>query len=77
MDFNIICEHLQVFCESFMAPAAKRRKVEKVEEIVFDPAARNDYLTGFHKRKQERAQNARDAAVKREKEEKVKERRQV
>jgi len=60
-----------------MAPAAKRRKVEKIEEIVFDPAARNEYLTGFHKRKQERAQHARDAAVKREKEEKVKERRQV
>lgn len=60
-----------------MAPAAKRRKVEQVEEITFDPEARQEYLTGFHKRKQQRIENARDAAVKREKEERVKERKQV
>ena len=60
-----------------MAPIAKRRKLDKVEEITFDPAARQEYLTGFHKRKQQRIQHAREIAEKREKEEKVRERRQV
>ena len=60
-----------------MAPAAKRRRVDQVGEITFDPDARQEYLTGFHKRKQQRIQNARDAAVKREKEDRTRERRQV
>lgn len=60
-----------------MAPATKRRKLNQLEEITFDPAARQEYLTGFHKRKQERIQNARDAAVKRAREDKIKERRRV
>ena len=62
-----------------MSRVAKRRKLDRgrVEEITFDPEARQEYLTGFHKRKQQRIQNARDAAVKREKEERVQERRQV
>ena len=60
-----------------MAPIAKRRKLDQVEEITFDPDARQEYLTGFHKRKLQRIENAREAAVKREKEEKVKERREV
>lgn len=60
-----------------MAPVAKRRKTDQVEEITFDPEARQEYLTGFHKRKQQRIENARDAAAKREKEERVRERKQV
>ena len=60
-----------------MAPATKRRKLDQAEEITFDPAARQEYLTGFSKRKQQRIQNARDVAAKKEKEEKVKERQQV
>ena len=60
-----------------MAPALKRRRVDQVEEITFDPTARQEYLTGFHKRKQQRIQNAKDAVAKREKEERVRERRQV
>ena len=60
-----------------MAPVAKKRRVEQSEDIVFDPEARQEYLTGFHKRKQQRIENARDAAVKREKEDRVKERKQV
>ena len=60
-----------------MAPAVKRRRVDQVGEITFDPDARQEYLTGFHKRKQQRKQNARDAAVKREKEDRTRERRQV
>lgn len=60
-----------------MAPPAKRRKLHQVEEITFDVAARQEYLTGFHKRKQQRIQNARESAAKRDKEERVKERQQV
>lgn len=60
-----------------MAPAAKRRKTEQVEEITFDPSARQEFLTGFHKRKQQRKEHAREVAVKREKEERLKERREV
>ena len=60
-----------------MAPISKRRKVEQAEEIKFDPNARQEYLTGFHKRKLQRIENARDAAAKREKEERVRDRKQV
>ena len=60
-----------------MAPAAKRRKLAQVDEITFNPEARQEYLTGFHKRRVQRIENAREAALKREKEERVKERRQV
>lgn len=60
-----------------MAPATKRRRVDQPEEITFDPSARQEYLTGFHKRKQQRIQNARDTAAKKEKEDKVRERKQV
>ena len=60
-----------------MAPVAKRRKLEKVDEIKFDPEARQEYLTGFHKRKLQRIENAKEAAVKRDKEERLRERRQV
>jgi hypothetical protein len=60
-----------------MAPSNKRKRTNQIEEITFDPSARQEYLTGFHKRKQQRIEHAREAAVKREKEERVKERRQV
>lgn len=60
-----------------MAPPSKRRKTNQVDEITFDPTARQEYLTGFHKRKLQRKENARDAALKREKEDRVRERRQV
>jgi len=49
----------------------------RVEEVVFDFAQREDYLTGFHKRKQERIKAARERAIEREKEEKKQERRHV
>ncbi|KAJ2811339.1 hypothetical protein GGI24_006847, partial [Coemansia furcata] len=39
--------------------AKKRRaKKEQVEKIEFDPKARHSFLTGFHKRKLERRENA-------------------
>lgn len=58
-------------------PPPKRRKTSAVEEVVFDPAARADYLTGFHKRKQARIKHAQEIAVKREKEEKRRDREEV
>ena len=49
-----------------MGPQSKRRKVAgQVEEINFDPAARHDFLTGFHKRKVARARHAQEVAEKR------------
>lgn len=62
-----------------MAPPSKRRKTDskQPEEITFDLSARQDYLTGFHKRKVARAEHAREAAAKKEREEKVLERRQM
>lgn len=60
-----------------MPPPNKRRRTEQPEEITFDPSARQEYLTGFHKRKLARKEAAREIAVKREKEEKVAQRKQV
>ena len=60
-----------------MAPVAKRRKIDQVEEITFNPEARQEYLTGFHKRKLQRIENARELAAKRDKEERVKARKEV
>jgi ribosomal RNA-processing protein 17 len=62
-----------------MGPPTKRRKKDSnaVEEVVFDASARADYLTGFHKRKLQRIKRAREEAAKREKAEKVTERKRV
>jgi hypothetical protein len=48
-----------------------------VEEISFDNDARADYLTGFHKRKVERAKRAKAEAEKKMREERVVVRKQV
>lgn len=60
-----------------MAPPNKKRKTGQPEEIIFDPAARQDYLTGFHKRKEARKKHAQEVAAKLEKEERVSARKQV
>ena len=62
-----------------MPPPTKRRKTEPtvVEEITFDPSARQEYLTGFHKRKLERAKHAREIAEKQARLEKLEARKQV
>ncbi|EEP82854.1 conserved hypothetical protein [Uncinocarpus reesii 1704] len=62
-----------------MAPPPKRRKlaVAPVAEIVFDNDARHDYLTGFHKRKVQRAKHAQEVAEKRAKEERREHRRKM
>jgi ribosomal RNA-processing protein 17 len=62
-----------------MPPPTKRRKVvtTTVEEINFDPDARQEFLTGFHKRKLERAKNAQKIAEKKAREERNETRRKV
>ncbi|KAI8935940.1 hypothetical protein NX059_007447 [Plenodomus lindquistii] len=62
-----------------MPPPSKKRKtaVTTPEVITFDPAAREEYLTGFHKRKVARAKLAQEEAAKREKEEKLRFRREL
>lgn len=61
-----------------MAPQTKRRKVESaVEEINFDPTARHDYLTGFHKRKVQRIKQAQEYAQKKAREERIEQRKKV
>ncbi|OJK05332.1 hypothetical protein ASPACDRAFT_1884891 [Aspergillus aculeatus ATCC 16872] len=58
-----------------MGPQAKRRKVaSKVEEINFDAADRESFLTGFRKRKQQRIKHAQEVAIKKAKEMKREER---
>ena len=55
-----------------VAPPKKKRKVDsKIEEITFNPKDRQDYLSGFHKRKVQRQKQAQAEAVKREREEKL------
>lgn len=62
-----------------MAPPSKKRKITVTapENISFDPAAREEYLTGFHKRKVARIKHAQEENAKREKEEKLRFRREV
>jgi ribosomal RNA-processing protein 17 len=61
-----------------MAPHAKRRKVESaVAEISFDPAARHEYLTGFHKRKLQRTKQAQEYAEMKAREERRQARKKV
>ncbi|KAK2598961.1 hypothetical protein QQS21_005566 [Conoideocrella luteorostrata] len=58
-------------------PNKKRKTVSAVEEITFDDGARQEYLTGFHKRKQQRVKIAQEEAAKRAREERLEARKQV
>ena len=61
-----------------MGPLSKRRKLaSKVEEVNFDADARHEFLTGFHKRKQQRIKNAQSIAERRAREERVQDRKKV
>jgi ribosomal RNA-processing protein 17 len=62
-----------------MQPPAKKRRTETaaIEEIKFDTTARQEYLTGFHKRKLQRTKHAQEAAEKRARLERIEERRKV
>lgn len=58
-------------------PNKKRKSTSEIEEIAFDQDARAEFLTGFHKRKQQRIKNAQEVAAKRARQEKIDMRRQV
>ncbi len=60
-----------------MAPPTKRRKTAVVEEVVFDSSARQEYLSGFHKRKLQRAKYSQELAAKKAREDRIHERRVV
>jgi ribosomal RNA-processing protein 17 len=62
-----------------MPPPSKKRKITVTapEKIEFDPSAREEYLTGFHKRKVARQKFAQEEIAKKEKEEKLRFRREV
>jgi ribosomal RNA-processing protein 17 len=62
-----------------MGPPTKKRKITVTvpEKIEFDFSAREEYLTGFHKRKVARQKFAQDEAAKKEKEEKLRFRKEV
>jgi Nucleolar protein 12 (25kDa) len=74
-----VCKGISLTSPHKMPPPTKKRKLQPsaVEEITFDLAARQEYLTGFHKRKLQRAKQAQDAAEKRARAEKIEERRKV
>ncbi len=64
--------------KSLLAPPSKKRKIDhKIEEISFDNDARADYLTGFHKRKVQRAKQAQVENEKKARDERVVMRKQV
>jgi len=58
-------------------PSRKRKAAHSIDEISFDGKARNEYLTGFHKRKQQRIKNAQEQAALKEKEERREMRKEV
>lgn len=64
--------------KSILPPPSKKRKTTyNIEEISFDNDARQEFLTGFHKRKQQRIKNAQEEAAKRARQEKIETRKQV
>ncbi|CAG7558634.1 unnamed protein product [Fusarium equiseti] len=64
--------------KSVLPPQYKKRKATSaVEEVNFDFDARQEYLTGFHKRKQQRIKNAQEEAAKRARQEKLDMRKQI
>ncbi|TFB04684.1 Ribosomal RNA-processing protein 17 [Trichoderma ghanense] len=62
--------------KSPLPPPSKKRKYG-VEEVSFDFDARQEYLTGFHKRKQQRIKQAQEEAAKRAREERIRTRAQI
>ncbi|EHK50512.1 uncharacterized protein TrAtP1_011034 [Trichoderma atroviride] len=62
--------------KSPLPPPSRKRKYG-VEQVSFDFDARNEYLTGFHKRKQQRIKQAQEEAAKKAREERIRTRKQL
>ncbi|KAH6606321.1 hypothetical protein Trco_005474 [Trichoderma cornu-damae] len=62
--------------KSILPPPSKKRKYG-VEQVSFDNDARHEYLTGFHKRKQQRIKQAQEEAAKKAREERLRTRKQL
>ncbi|KAH8804565.1 nucleolar protein 12-domain-containing protein [Xylogone sp. PMI_703] len=58
-------------------PSKKRKTTSSVEEINFDFSAREEFLTGFHKRKLHRVKMAQEEAARKEREERIRTRKQL
>ena len=56
---------------TLLPPRKRRKPTSAIEEIAFDLNAREDYLTGFHKRKLQRIKHAKEEAAKKDREEKL------
>ncbi|PFH61958.1 hypothetical protein XA68_15720 [Ophiocordyceps unilateralis] len=57
---------------------SKKRKLKSsIEEVLFDDDARREYLTGFHKRKQQRIKRAQELAAQRAHQDKLDARKQM
>lgn len=52
-------------------PRKKRKSASTIDEIAFDPSAREAYLSGFHKRKLQRIKHAKEEAAKRYRDERL------
>jgi len=63
--------------QSNMGPNKKRKLANQPEEINFDPDARQQFLTGFRKRKLQRVKHAQEVAEKRAREERIEYRKRV
>lgn len=60
-----------------MGPNKKRKVANQPEEINFDTDARQQFLTGFRKRRLQRVKHAQDVAEKRAREERIDYRKRV
>ena len=68
----------KAFSKGPISPRKRRRdQSSAVEEITWDGASREDYLTGFHKRKLQRIKHAQEEAAKKEREQKIAARKNV
>jgi len=73
----MVSSNLAVLTNSHKVIAAKKRaKREQIKEVVFDDTARREFLTGFHKRKLQKKEDAKKKAIDREKQERQEARRE-
>ena len=56
---------------TMVPPKKKRKAASAIEEITFNTEERQDYLSGFHKRKVARIKKAKEEGVKKDREEKL------